>query len=281
MALRGVGNAVRRNVALSRQLGGLAASALSSWRAGGLERPTIAPRTSFNGVVSGRRAVAWTSVALSEVQDQKERFGVSVNDVILALTSGAVRQYLSDRGELPEASLQALVPVSTRAAGDDSVGNQLTQIAIPWATNVEDPVDRLLAIHAATTVAKSGLRDGFDLVGALAGSLPPGLTTLVTRVGSALADKVPLPGNAVISDVRMTPFPLFIAGARIVAMVPMSVLAPTQGLNITAISYCGEIHFGITADPARVSEPWEIADGIAKALGALQHAPEDDRGVIG
>jgi diacylglycerol O-acyltransferase len=277
MARRGASNAVRRNLAIGRQLRGLAASAVSSFGSGPVATSASAPRVSFNGVVSGRRAVAWTSVSLAHVLTEKERFGVSVNDVILSLTSGAVRRYLEERSELPEESLHALMPVSTRAADDDSVGNQVSEVAVHWATDVEDPVERLLAIQASTRTAKHAAKDAFNLIGALAESMPPALTSLVTRAGAVFADQVPLPGNAVVSNVRMTPFPLFITGARIVSMIPMSVLAPTQGLNITAITYCDEIHFGITADPARVSEPWRIADAIPKALGALQQA-EDEEG---
>ena len=108
----------------------------------------------------------------------------------------------------------------------------------------------------------------------LAEGLPPALTRLVARAGAAFADQVPLPGNAVVSNVRMTPVPLFIAGARIVSMIPISVLAPTQGLNITALTYCDEIYFGITADPCRVAEPWLLAEGLTKALSELQQAAD-------
>ena len=70
----------------------------------------------------------------------------------------------------------------------------------------------------------------------------------------------------------MTDFPLYVAGAQVVSMVPMSVLAPTQGLNITVVTYCGEMHFGVIADPRLCPDSWQIAEGIAKALVELQTA---------
>ena len=66
----------------------------------------------------------------------------------------------------------------------------------------------------------------------------------------------------------------YVAGAEITAMIPVSVLAPTQGLNITAISYCDEIYFGITADPQRLAEPWQVAEGVTKALVDLKQAAD-------
>ncbi len=87
-----------------------------------------------------------------------------------------------------------------------------------------------------------------------------------------MGDKMPLPANAVVSNVPMAPFPLYCAGARIVQVVPISLLAPTQGLNITVLSYCGELHFGVVHDPALVPDAWDLAGRIPKSLQDLQQA---------
>jgi hypothetical protein len=90
--------------------------------------------------------------------------------------------------------------------------------------------------------------------------------------GAALAgDKMPLPANAVVSNVPMAPFPLFCAGAKIDQVVPISLLAPTQGLNITVLSYDGVLHFGLVHDPKLVPEAWDLAERIPKSLLALQN----------
>jgi diacylglycerol O-acyltransferase len=76
--------------------------------------------------------------------------------------------------------------------------------------------------------------------------------------------------NAVVSNVPMAPIPLYCAGARIDQVFPLSVLGPSQGVNITVVSYAGELHFGIVYDPEILESGWEIADSIPKHLVALQ-----------
>ncbi len=84
------------------------------------------------------------------------------------------------------------------------------------------------------------------------------------------ADNMPLPSNAVVSNVPMSPVPIYVGGAYIESMVPMSMLAATQGFNITVVTYEGEMHFGLLCDPELVDNVWEIADAIPKALVALE-----------
>jgi hypothetical protein len=171
--------------------------------------------------------------------------------------------------------LKAVVPVSTREPGDQSIGNQIRDIAVDWATDLEDPIERIMRIHKDTTRAKSEVKEGgVNLLEGLAESLPPAATRLIMQAGAAFADRVPLPGNAVVSNVRMPSVPFYIAGAKIVSTIPISVLAPTQGLNITALSYCDEIYFGFTVDPRLVPNPWMLAEGTSKSLIELQSAME-------
>ena len=113
-----------------------------------------APRTSFNRSIGARRTMAFTSVALRDVKALREYYDVKVNDIVLALCSGALRIYLDDRGELPTRTLTAGVPVSTRADGDSSLDNQISYMVVPLATDVADPTERLRAIHRHTRAAK-------------------------------------------------------------------------------------------------------------------------------
>ena len=89
---------------------------------------------------------------------------------------------------------------------------------------------------------------------------------------SLIRRKQYLPANAVVSNVPMSPIPIYIAGAKIDGMVPMSMLEPTHGINITVLSYCGEMHFGLLADPDMIEGVSEIADAIPKALLELEAA---------
>jgi len=243
------------------------------------QQSATAPYAPFNGVVGRRRGIAWSSVSLDEVKRLKNALSVTVNDVVLAMTSGAVRRYLADRDALPEESLIASVPFSTRASDDKSLGNQVRELPISWSTDIEDPVERLLAIHANASSAKASAKrdESFDFLGMMAEALLPGALQLLIRGAAAAADQIPLPGNAVVSNVPMTPFPLYCAGARIVQMVPISILAPTQGMNITVLSYCGEMYFGIVHDPGLLPDGWELAGLIPKSFQALQAAVDRNR----
>ena len=94
----------------------------------------------------------------------------------------------------------------------------------------------------------------------------------MVSLAAAYSEQTPLPANAVVSNVPSSPVPLYIAGARIEGMIPMSILSATQGLNITVVSYCGELHFGLLVDPELLPDPGALCDGIAKSLVELQEA---------
>lgn len=234
----------------------------------------LAPRAPWNGAVGPHRGVSWSSVPLEDVKHLKDALSVTVNDIVLALTAGALRDYLKARDALPESSLIASVPCSLRAADDKRLGNKVSEMAVRWSTDVEDPVDRVLRIHRDASRAKQHARsgEGFDMMRMLGEALVPGVCRLFMQASAAFSERIPLPGNAVVSNVPFSPFPLYCAGARITRAIPISMLAPTQGMNITVVSYCGELHFGMVHDPELLPDPWELAGGIAKQLAVLQAA---------
>jgi WS/DGAT/MGAT family acyltransferase len=279
MSLVGIRNAARRPAAARKHLGRAArlvrdAIKDTPWR----ELDTAfagasAPRASFNGTVGPRRAISWSSVSLDQVKDVKNELGVTVNDVVLALSGSAVRRMLESSESLPEESLKASVPVSTRAKGDAAINNQVREISVEWATNVADPIERVRTIHAAMSRAKQEVSDDkFDLLGVLAESVAPMTSSMFVRLADSAGENGPLPANAVVSNVPFAQVPLYVAGARVDQVMPISLLAPTQGLNVTVVSYCGEIHFGFTVDPGLVPNPWQLADAVPKALLELQEA---------
>lgn len=234
----------------------------------------LAPPAPWNGVVGPHRRIAWSSVSLDEVKQLKNTLCVTVNDVVLGITGGAVRDYLEERGALPEKSLLAMVPCSTRKADDKALGNSITDLAITWGTDIEDPIRRIAAIHEHADQAKQrahgdALPGVLEVIGEV---LLPGAANLFARGAAAAGEKMPLPTNAVVSNVPMTPFPLYVNSARIEQMIPMSLLGPTQGLNLTLISYCGQIHFGLIYDPDLLPDAWNLVGRIPKHLLALQEA---------
>lgn len=253
--------------------------ALARGRPGAPPLPFEIPTTEFNAPVGARRAFACASVPLDAVKAVKQRFGVTVNDVLLAITGAAVRGYLLARGGLPDESLVAMIAVSTRSEDDRSVGNQVTAVPVVWATDEPDPVRRLEALHANARVSKSLARDwDARMMEGLGEALPPGLLQVFMQAAGGRAAALFNPGNAVVSTVRGTPVPLYVAGARIECMYPLSVLAPGHGLNVTVITYCGRADVGFVVDPALVPDPWSLAEGIAPALDELLAAGDGGAG---
>jgi diacylglycerol O-acyltransferase / wax synthase len=235
---------------------------------------SLAPATPINGVVGMHRGIAWSTISLEDVKRVKNSLGVTVNDVVLSVTSGAMRGYLDARGELPTESMVASVPCSMRSEGDTSIGNQIREMPVCWATDIEDPIERLNVIHEYAAEAKAQAKAGksFDFIGMMSEALLPGALSLFMKGAAAAGDKMPLPANTVVSNVPMAPIPLYCAGAQIEQVVPISLLAPTQGLNITVLSYCGELHFGLVHDPALLPDAWDLAGRIPKSLQSLQLA---------
>jgi diacylglycerol O-acyltransferase / wax synthase len=235
------------------------------------EMPSLTgvPQVSFNAPLGPQRAFAWASVPLDAVKRIKEHFGVTVNDVVLALTGSAVRHYLAARGELPREPLVAAVPVSTRDAGDASLGNQLNATSVSCATDVADPAERLLEIHRSAATAKEmekAMRA--HELGPLGDAAPPRFINLAIRALSSAGVSVPV--NVAVSNVVGPPFSLYTAGARIEHVFPMSVLLPGAGLNVTTFTYDGLVDFGLTVDPELVPDAWSLAAGIPAALRELE-----------
>src|SRR5687767_13901249 len=117
--------------------------------------PLTAPRTSFNGTITGHRAIAWTDISLDDIKDIKNAVpGATVNDVVLALSGGALRRYLEDRGELPSTSLLASVPVSVHLESKRTGRNKVSTIFCKLGTDIEDPHKRITAMSEANANAK-------------------------------------------------------------------------------------------------------------------------------
>jgi len=275
MAWNGLLNGMMRPQAIVKHAMRVGRQVADQLLADGIDGVKTAPKSAFNGVVGSERSVAWSRISFERVKALKDEINVTVNDVVLAITGESVRHYLSARDALPEEDMVAAVPVSIRSKGDTSLGNQVSEIGISWGTNIADPLERVLAIHAAAQQAKQSGKAGLvNPMEAMAESLAPGAMQIFAQLSASAGENMPLPANAVVSNVPMSPVPLYISGARIEGLVPMSLLPPTHGINITVVSYCGELHFGLIADPQLVDGLWEIADGISKAMVSLEAACE-------
>ena len=239
----------------------------------------IAPRTLFNRQVCAQRTFAAVSLPLDGVKRGAKHYGVSLNDVVMALCSGALRDYLGARHELPAKPLIAAMPVSLRAAGDAEVNNQVSMVQCPLATDRDDPVDRLRSVAESTLSIKqrvSALRGLIptDFPGLAAPYWASGLSRLWAR--GRVAERLPPLANVAISNVPGAPVPLYLAGARVVHYFPVSIVTHGLALNITVQSYAGMLEFGITACRDAVAKPELIARGLERALAQLmERLPHD------
>lgn len=237
--------------------------------------PFAVPRTPLNSELGPRRRFASAEVDLGEVRDLKDVFGVTVNDVVLALCSGALRRYLIAEDALPDLPLVAQVPVSTRTATDhQGDGTKVGSMFASLATDLDDPGERVRAVNGSTRAAKE-MRTSLQRarpVG-ITDTLPPAAIMLAARALSAsqLEARAPV-FNLIVSNVPGPDFPLYVAGSELVALYPMGPLLYGAGLNITVMGYRGSLHFGFLTCRSVVPEPQRIADGVSFELKDLREA---------
>ncbi len=210
--------------------------------------PFSAPRASWNHALSPHRSYAMTSLSLDDAKAVKNAFGTTLNDVVMALCASALRSYTDGRGEKFDQDLVAMVPMSVRTGDeDDAAGNRVAAMLASLATTIDDPVERLLAISAGMREAKEQQRAiGATTLQDWAEFAAPAVLGRAVRAYARyrLADRHRPIFNLTISNVPGPPFPLYSAGARMVANYPMGPINDGAGLNITVVSYMHQLDFG-------------------------------------
>lgn len=246
---------------------------------------TLGPRTPLNAAIEGTRAFATVSLPLDEAKGIARHFDVKLNDIVLAVVAGALRRGFAGDKKLLSKAMIGAVPASLRAPGDTTQNNQVTMMLVSLATQIADPLKRLAAIHAASNKAKA-------ITGSMKSVIPTDLPSLgVPWLMSALtslyntsmvANRIPVLANLVISNVPGPQMPLYLAGARVTAYYPVSIVTHGLGLNITILSYDGSLDFGLIACKESVGDirPWaghiEAAHRELLALAAestVKHQP--------
>jgi len=224
------------------------------------------PLTCLNGDISRDRGFIFGSLSLDDIKTVRKAFDVSVNDVLLALVSTALRHYLLARDELPQLSLRTGIPISLRSDGDEEISNRVTQASVTLATDVADPVARLRAISAECAEVKQVVRSGGKGFIELIQIMPPLMVSAMMSVTTPEQTSQMLGSNLIVSNVHGSDKPMYIAGARLETMYPMSIITPGMGINFTCVSYVDQVDVGVTIAPQLVTDPWTIIDGLDSAL---------------
>jgi diacylglycerol O-acyltransferase / wax synthase len=248
--------------------------ALGSDESAGVLEVTTArpPRTPFNGPVSAHRRLAFGSLSLDAVRQVRRAFGTTVNDVVVTLCAGAVRDWLLERDALPDDPLVAMIPMSVRKRDERGTwGNRISMMIVPIPTDEPDPAKRLQRTHELLRSAKerhSALPA--SLLTDATAFIPPAVASLAARNTVDILSRTRPPLNLVISNVPGPRTSLYCAGAEMVSNFPVSVIVDGVGLNITVVSYKNRVDFGIVGDREQIDDAWDFLDGAAHALRELE-----------
>lgn len=244
------------------------------------ERPSLpitpAPPTPWNKSITAHRRFAMRSASLSNLKRLKDATGGTLNDVVMAVCTGALRQYLIEHDALPDSPLRAMVPVSIRTGKEeDPWTNRVSSIFAELPTTCEDPLARVQLCREAMNEAKRQ----FDLIPAEALAEATDYTSPVVAASALrlvarakLSDRFNTPINVVISNVPGPRQPLYFAGAKLDAYIPVSTISENVGLNITVHSYEDRLDFGIICDRDLVPDVWHLVDLHIEEIARLFEA---------
>lgn len=227
------------------------------------------PITPFNAAIGPHRALAFASVALDDLRAIKSRYGVKVNDVVLALVASSVRAYLLDLDMLPDVGLVAAVPVSVRGDGDRSPARVSTMV-VSLGTDIDEPLARLRAINEASAKAMPDTPRAQEIQ-SLGNVASPLVLSMALRAifRTHLMSRAWSTPDTVVSNVPGPEGSLYACGARVEGAYAASALMEGQGMTITVMSHGGRVDFGLQVDPDLVPDPWLIADRIPGAVAEL------------
>jgi diacylglycerol O-acyltransferase len=233
-----------------------------------------APRTILNTNITGSRRFAAQDWPIERLRAIGKAGGTTLNDVVLAMVGGAMRRYLVDLGELPAASLVAMVPVGLKAGQSQSAstsgGNAVGAVMVRLGTHLEDPADRLAGVHRSMLDGKAALS-----------SMSPMQIVAMSAVGLAPAILMPMlrmngitrpPFNLIMSNVPGPKQPHYFNGARLEGFYPLSIPIHGMALNITCTSYADQMGFGLTGCRRTVPRLQLLLTHLDDELAALENA---------
>ncbi len=233
-----------------------------------------APKTPFNGTITPHRRFAFGSVPLEDVKTVKNRFDMTVNDVVMTLTASALRRWLLDHDALPSTPLVVAVPVSVRGelpGTGGELGNLVSVMTAELPTHLRDPLERLEFMKESMQEAKRHFEPvPASILQDLSVVIPTALSGMAARALFHLATVPGLLFNLFVSNVPGPQLPLYVAGARVEGMYPASAVTDmTGGLNITLFSYDGDVDFGLIACREMVPDVWNLIGYLQDAMAEL------------
>jgi diacylglycerol O-acyltransferase / wax synthase len=230
--------------------------------------PRLPPATRFSGRVSSHRVFEAVGVPIAELKLIRQVIGdATINDLFLTIVGGALNRYLGSRGELPAASIVAAVPLTVRGTDKSQDGNQVGMTLMPVHSEIAEPIERLHAIRADAAASKR-------ISGALGRDLAMNvLEHLPTPLADAVLRNVRLPRLSLIaSNVRGPDAALYMAGARLVAHTPISIVVDGIGLNCTGFSYAGTLCICAVSCREMLPDPEFFAACLREAFADLAKA---------
>ncbi|MCW2760033.1 MAG: wax ester/triacylglycerol synthase family O-acyltransferase [Marmoricola sp.] len=233
-----------------------------------------APRTMFNTSITGSRRFAAQGWPIERLRAIGKASNTTLNDVVLAMCSGAIRNYLIEHDALPESSLVSMVPVgldakrTQKAAG--AGGNAVGAVMVKLGTHLDDPADRLSSIHKSMRTGKEALGSMSELqiMAMSALGMAPSIITPMLRLHGVIRP----PFNLIISNVPGPRKPMYLNGAKMTGTYPLSIPINGMALNITCNSYAEDMDFGLTGCRRSVPHLQRLLGHLDDELGALEKA---------
>ncbi len=233
-----------------------------------------APRTMFNTTITGSRRFAAQGWPLERLRGVSKASRTTLNDVVLAMCSGAIRTYLLEHDALPATTLVSMVPVGLNAkqsqAASAEGGNAVGSVMVKLGTDLHDPADRLASIHASMKTGKEALSSmtPLQIMAMSALGMAPSIMTPLLRMQGIIRP----PFNLIISNVPGPKVPQYLNGAKMVGTYPLSIPINGMALNITCNSYADDMDFGLTGCRRSVPHLQHLLTYLDDELGALEKA---------
>lgn len=230
-----------------------------------------APKTPLNGSLKPERVVCYIKLPIDRFKSIARRSGVTVNDLAMAVVSFALDRYLEQLGYQGGEDLVSMMPMSNPRR-ERSTANQISALLVSLGNSISDPLERIRFISAATRKAKDFHRRAqLENVTQATALVPPVLTSALSNLAHRIKafDSIAPAFNVLISSVKGPDTPLYLAGAQLTSVIPFGPLAESVPLNVTVVSYCTEVVFGVVSDERSRSSIEDFANYLEDAFEEL------------